>query len=424
MSEAGQTTKWLDQELRDHGNIARDGDTAARRALASDSNTRPEVLYYLAEDPDAEVRRCIAENDQTPRQANMLLAQDDNEEVRCVLAKKIGRLFPETSVTERDVIRRTVVDITEILAAYQTARVRELVSDAIKEQPDIPPHVVRQLAADPQLNVCGPILEYSPVLTDEDLLAIIATSPVQGALGAISRRSTVGESVSHAIASSDDVDAITDLLANPSAQIRDETLDFLVAGAPAVPAWHAPLVNRPVLPANAANRIAGFVADSLLGSLRQRTDLPEDVLDAIESTVTERLAEDAGNGPAHGVAENDPESAADPLYERALALQREDRLTEKLIRDAAAAGDRAMVIAALAAASGLSCKAIQNIFEMRASKGIVAVCWKAGLSMNLAYQIQITVGSIAPGAVVEARDGTDFPLSEEELHWQVKFFNA
>ncbi|MDD9917648.1 MAG: DUF2336 domain-containing protein, partial [Rhodospirillaceae bacterium] len=127
--------------------------------------------------------------------------------------------------------------------------------------------------------------------------------------------------------------------------------------------------------------------------------------------------------PAHGCAENFPESAAYPLYDRALALQREDRLTEKLIRDAAAAGDRAMVIAALAAASGLSCKAIQNIFEMRASKGIVAVCWKAGLSMNLAYQIQITVGSIAPGAFVEARDGTAFHLSEEELHWQVKFFN-
>ena len=282
------------------------------------------------------------------------------------------------------------MDITEILAADQTERVRELVSDVIKEQ-------------------------------DEDLLAIIATSPVQGALGTISRRSTVGESVSHAIASNDDDDAITDLLANPSAQIREEALDFLVAGAPAVPAWHAPLVNRQVLHANAANRIAGFVADSLLGSLRQRTDLPEDVLDAVESTVTEWLAEDAGNGPAHGVTENDPESAADQLYERALVLQREDRLTEKLIR---AAGDRAMVITTLAAASGLSCKAIQNIFEMRASKGIVAVCWKAGLSMNLAYQIQVTVGSIAPGAVVEARDGTDFPLSEEELRWQVGFFNA
>ena len=235
---------WLDQELRDHGNIALDGDTAARRALASDSNKRPEVLYYLAEDPDAEVRRCIAENDQTLRQANMPLAQDDNEEVRCVLAKKIGRLFPRTSATKCDVIRRTVMDITEILAADQKKRVRELFSDAIKEQPDIPQHVVRQLAANPHLNVCGSILEYSPALTDED--------------------------------------------------------------------WHAPLVNRPV-------------------------------------------------------------------------LQREDRLTEKQLRDAAAAGNRAMVIATLAAASGLPCKAIQNIFEMRARKGIVAVCWKAGLSMNLAY---------------------------------------
>lgn len=412
----------IEGDIRGGGTIARDGDFTARCALASDTETRPEILYYLAEDPDAEVRRCIADNAKTPRQANMLLALDHSEEVRCVLAKKIGRLFPETFATEREVMRRAVLDVTEILAADQTKRVRELVSDAIKDLPDVPPHLVRQLATDPSLTVCGPVLEYSPVLTEEDLLEIIASTPVQGALSAISRRASVGESVSHAIATSNDTDAITDLLANPSAQIREETLDSLIDGAPSVPAWHAPLVNRPTLPVNATRRIAGFVAESLLESLRQRTDLGKDVVDAIESAVTERLKDGAASAPQD--AEHEPDIAADSLHARALKLKSEGRLTEKFIHDAAIAGDRDMVVAGLAVCSDLSCKAVKNVFDMRASKGIVAICWKSGMSMELAYCLQITVGSIAPSAVLTSDDDSGYPLSDKELNWQIEFFNT
>ena len=163
--------------LRDIGSIARSGDSKTRCALASDTETQSEILYYLAEDPDDEVRRCIAENAQTPRQANLRLARDNSDEVRCVLAEKNSNLFPQTSATERNVMRRAVLDITEVLAADQTKRVRELLSDAIKDFPDVPLHVVQQLATDPYLSVCGPVLENSPVLTEEDLLEIITSAP-------------------------------------------------------------------------------------------------------------------------------------------------------------------------------------------------------------------------------------------------------
>lgn len=422
MSQATHSPTGIAGDSHDAGTIARDGDTTARRALASDTETRPEVLYYLAEDPDAEVRRCIADNAKTPRQAHLLLALDDSEEVRCVLAGKIGRLFPDTSVTERDVMRQAVLDTTEVLAADQTKRVRELVSDAIKGLPNVPPHLVRQLATDPYLTVCGPVLEYSPVLTEEDLLEIIESSPVQGALGAISRRASVGETVSHAIAESNDVDAISDLLANPSAQIREETLDSLIEGAPSVPVWHGPLVNRPTLHLNAAQRIAGFVAYTMLDTLRRRTDLEKNVVDAIESVVTERL--NGHTEPKSQDIEDEMGRATDALQARVLKLMAEGRLTEKFLHDAAVAGDREMVAAGLAACSGLSRDAVKNVFEMRASKGIVALCWKSGMSMELAYTLQITLGSIAPSAVLTSNDDSSYPLSDKELTWQIEFFGT
>ena len=114
----------------------------------------------------------------------------------------------------------------------------------------------------------------------------------------------------------------------------------------------------------------------------------------------------------------------DDAYERALILKTEGRLTETLIHNAAAAGDRETVIASLAACSGLSCASVNNIFEMRASKGIVAICWKSGMSMELVYSLQITIGAIAPGAILASDGNANFPLSEKELHWQIEFFDT
>lgn len=419
-------------DYQDAKRIARDGDMTERCALASRKGTRPEILYYLAEDPDAEVRRRIAENDETPRHADMLLAQDECEEVRSLLASKIGRLFPEVSVTERNVMRRAVLDILEVLAADETERIREILSDTLKDDPNVPPHVVRQLAADPLLTVCGPILEFSPVLTEEDLLELISSKPVQGALSAISRRATVGESVSDAIAESHDSDAIANLLANPSAQIREETLDSLIDGAAAVEAWHKPLVNRPTLPVTAAKRIAGFVAQSLLDTLRQRTDLEADVLDAVADVVSERLQEDTEKKPSEpldpssGKKKKKEKSAIDltNALEHAQKLHQSGKLSEKTIGDAAAAGDTAFVVAALSLCSGEDAEVIQRIFDMRSTKGIVSVCWKASMSMELAVRLQFTLGNIAPGAILNSDNSPDYPLSVEEMRWQLEFFKS
>lgn len=89
-----------------------------------------------------------------------------------------------------------------------------------------------------------PVLEYSPLLSDEDLLEIIGRNPIRGTLAAIARRQNVSEPVTEAIVESPDRDAVTALLANPSAQIREETLDRIIDAAPDQEPWHTPLVHR------------------------------------------------------------------------------------------------------------------------------------------------------------------------------------
>lgn len=56
----------------DQKRLARDPDPEVRAALAADPETRPEILYFLAEDEDPSVRRQVALNEGSPRQADMV----------------------------------------------------------------------------------------------------------------------------------------------------------------------------------------------------------------------------------------------------------------------------------------------------------------------------------------------------------------
>jgi uncharacterized protein (DUF2336 family) len=198
----------------------------------------------------------------------MLLAQDSDSTVRSDLAGKIARLTPGLSAEQHSTLYNLTIETLEVLVHDQVVQVRGILSEALKDVANAPPSVIRQLARDTEISVSGPVLELSPVLSDEDLIEIINSAPAQGALNAISKRQGLREPVSDAIAASGDHSAVASLLSNRSAQIREETLDLIVNAAPAIELWYEPLVRRPGLPVRAARKIVGFVADSLLMELR------------------------------------------------------------------------------------------------------------------------------------------------------------
>jgi hypothetical protein len=44
--------------------------------------------------------------------------------------------------------------------------------------------------------------------------------------------------------------------------------------------------------------------------------------------------------------------------------------------------------------------------------------------MRSAMQLQLRLGGIPPGEVLNARDGTEYPLSKDEMAWQLNFFET
>jgi uncharacterized protein (DUF2336 family) len=258
------------------------------------------------------------------------------------------------------------------------------------------------------------------VLLDTDLLDIIASGPIRGALAAIARRSNLAMEVTDAIVGAavsapTEAPAITALLANGSAQIREETLDRILDRAPEVDDWHAPLVHRPMLPQRAMRRLAGFVAQSLLDILQRRDDLDPGTARAVAAAVERRLAEDgAPGGPAARAARGIPEGTANAAPGTPEG--------EEAIGAAIARGDHRAVGEALARDSGLPKAQVERMLQSRSAKGITALAWKAGLPVRLAVQLQLRIGGIAPPATLNPREGVLYPLSEEEMAWQLEFF--
>lgn len=295
------------EEARDQ---AWNGDASMRAALARREDVRPEILYYLANDRSVDVRRAIAANNVTPTQAGVILARDTDVKVREMLAEKIGRLFPDLSLDQRDAVRVALTETLEILARDQVQHVRSILAEALKDVANAPPHIVNWLARDREIMVAAPVLEYSPLLNDDDLVAVIANAPISGALTAIARRATVSSRVADAIVDAEDREAVTALLDNGSAQIREETLDRLIEKSRSVEDWQPPLVRRPKLPVAAAAKLASFVADSLLSLLRSRGDLDNATLDAVEKAVSERLVKAPGSVTAERPAKREISSAS------------------------------------------------------------------------------------------------------------------
>jgi len=176
--------------------------------LAARADAEPEMLYYLAENGNAETRRAVAANPATPAAADAVLAEDGDPEVRAELARKIGRLLPDLLDSELDHVCKLTIETLRKLAADQLPRVRAILAEEIKALDCVPPDVVAKMARDADAIVSVPILEYSPLLSDSDLLEIIASARAQGALAAIARRRGLSELVSDAIVASLDIPAV------------------------------------------------------------------------------------------------------------------------------------------------------------------------------------------------------------------------
>ena len=402
------------QDIEAAKRIAAAGSDDDRIALARRTDIPPELLYFLANDAAAAVRRAVAENPGTPRQADLMLSQDSDTAVRCLLARKIvGNGLGDE---QRGQLWRMGFTILETLARDQSLRVRRALADAIKFMFNVPHDVAAGLARDPEPRVAAPILRHSPVLTDDDLVDIVEAGAPDWAHQAIAARETVSERVSAALVDAGATPTVTRLLNNREARIGEPTLERIVERAPAVEAWHEPLVRRPSLPARLAQKIGSFVKGPLRGILAARGKPSPGISwsddgDGKQGKVGWSPREKRGNG-------------VESPRERARILHAEGKLNDAVIEMALNASEREFVMAALALRAEVPLWGVERIVKGATGKGMTALCWKAGVQMRFAIEMQRRLALVPSSRIVNARDGFDYPFSDEEMEGRLELLLA
>lgn len=379
--------------------------------LARRTDAGADVLQYLAVHGAPATRAAVAANTAAPAAVNRLLADDESEDVRAELAVKIARLMPGLSERESSHIFALTIETLECLARDAAVRVRAILAEEIKALDCIPRDVVLTLARDLNAIVAAPILQYSPLLSDADLIEVIACGQVQEVLTAIAARKPLSEDVSDRLVQSLDVPAVAALLVNADTRIRKDTMDRIIEQAEEINAWHLPLALRADLSARAIRRIGSLVGASILERLAARNDLSDTTRVYLNRELRVRLSESVETTPSV------------PPAELIAVARREGRLDGLFVEQAAQAGQRETVTLALAVLGNVTEQTVKKMLGAPSPKPIVALVWHAHLSMRVAFKIQTFIMKLSGRDILPARGGVGFPLSKEEMRWHLNYFD-
>ncbi len=391
--------------------LAKTGSKKKRMSLAKDSMTHKEILYYLAEkDPDPMIRKAVAENEEMPVQATQILARDEDEDVRLALARRMVDLLPDLSQDKHSQLYAFAVQSLGTLALDEVLKIRVALSSTLKDHAHTPPKIAGQLARDVEREVSEPILRFCAALSDDDLLDILKGHPASWAVQAIAGREDVSEDISEAVIETKDVPGGSVLIGNARAKITEALLHTIVEMAKDFPEWQNPMATRSKLPLSIVKELAEFVDASVRDLLFEREDFDEQMSEEIAAIFRRRLEYEIGD-----------DDGGEGVEERLNKVAQEGGLNEETISDALAMRDKAFVNGAIARLIGTDVDKVVKVFEMKAPKAIVALSWKAGLSMRMALRLQKDIGHIQPKDLLYPKDGTDYPMSEDDLNWQLEF---
>jgi uncharacterized protein (DUF2336 family) len=170
----------------------------------------------------------------------------------------------------RDILRRLTRDVE---MAIRVALAQRLTEDTTA------PHDLILLLVDDSIEVARPLILHSPLLTENDMLKLIAEAgaPHQEA---VAGRPNIGESVTSALASCDHESVLLALVRNVTAKISETTYNVLVEKSRAMSGLAEPLVRRPDLPPQLATQMCGWVSDALKSYIQTNYNMSSRKMDS------------------------------------------------------------------------------------------------------------------------------------------------
>lgn len=283
------------------------------------------------------------------------LISNPSADVRAETAKKVADQFGEGALSADE--RKLAEDICRLMLDDAEVRVREALSATLKRSKELPHDMARKMAQDVD-TVALPVLEFSEVLTDEDLLEIIS-SEAESKQVAIAHRETVNPDIADALVESGSEEVVAELLANEGAEIGEATYGTVLEKFADSDRVKAPMAHRSKLPVGIAERLVKIVSDRLQEHICAHHELPDDLAGDLIMRSRERATMSL--------------SAEDSAQELVQSLAENGRLTPSIVCRAVCMGDMPFFEWSMSTLSTLPIGNTRTLIHDRGNLGLAAV---------------------------------------------------
>lgn len=305
---------------------------------------------------------------------------DPSPSVRAETTSKIAaqydRKYPRMTPAER----RLAEEIFRKLAHDAEILVREALAANLKNTPDLPHDLALSLARDVD-TVSLPVLKYSEVLTDDDLIEIVRGENADAKQVAIAQRASVSTAVADALIDTGNETAVARLVANEGAELSEEALGRVMIDYQESEVVADSISRRPVLPPAISEQLVSIMAKKLESYLVSKHDLPADAAANLILQTRERATVSLLSRGASGA----------DLEELVYQIHVNGRLTPSLIIRALCVGDMAFFEAALARLGNVPLKNAQKLIHEGGELGLRSLYEKAKMPERLFTAVRAAV---------------------------------
>jgi uncharacterized protein (DUF2336 family) len=150
-----------------------------------------------------------------------VLTKSKDVESKIEVINKISGQYRDKAFTGKE--QGLAEEIFRLLMRYAEIGVRKSIAENLMSADFVPRDILLSLAKDID-DVSRPILEFSELLTDDDLIDIVSGASSMESQLAVSRRNSLSESVSAALVNTERGEVVGSLLENSTAQISESSL--------------------------------------------------------------------------------------------------------------------------------------------------------------------------------------------------------
>jgi uncharacterized protein (DUF2336 family) len=326
-------------------------------------------------------------------------------EVRSTIALKVSEYY-NSGVFDGNEIN-IATDIIRLLARDAEVRVRKTLSECLKSNPQLPHDIAIGLAND-DIEVAMPMLEFSSVLTEGDLIEIIRSTQQIAKLKVISRRDGLPEVVSSALAYTRNEEVVESLFHNKTAHISEESMQAVIKEFKYNGNIIGALIDRGDLPIGVAEKLINYASGKMRDKLIQDYKLSNETAESITKISQERatlsLLEDepvregtfVANVENINLRPNLNESANENVKvgkteQLVRHLKSQGRLTQSLVLRSLCEGNLKFFEASMAVLAGTSILNARTLIMDKNPLALNALCKKANIPLSIIQAVQIII---------------------------------